>query len=75
MPAGFARGKAALVQPAATTRNYLMDLSPLGASPKRREDARFVTGRGTYLDDLRFEGLAHATVLRAPHAHALIRSI
>ena len=52
-----------------------MELSPLGASPKRREDARFITGRGTYLDDLRFEGLAHATVLRAPHAHALIRSI
>jgi carbon-monoxide dehydrogenase large subunit len=47
----------------------------MGEQPKRREDARFVTGRGAYLDDLRFERLAHAVVLRSPHAHALIRSI
>jgi len=47
----------------------------MGDSPKRREDARFVTGHGAYLDDLRFERLAHAVVLRSPHAHALIRSI
>ena len=30
---------------------------------------------GAYLDDLRFDGLAHAVVLRSPHAHARIRSI
>ena len=47
----------------------------IGASPRRREDARFVTGQGAYLDDLRFERLAHAVVLRSPHAHASIRSI
>ena len=49
--------------------------STIGDSPKRREDARFVTGSGAYLDDLRFDGMAHAVVLRSPHAHALIRSI
>jgi len=47
----------------------------IGDSPRRREDARFVTGHGAYLDDLRFERLAHAVVLRSPHAHARIRSI
>ena len=47
----------------------------IGDSPRRREDARFVTGQGAYLDDLRFERLAHAVVLRSPHAHARIRSI
>lgn len=47
----------------------------IGDSPKRREDARFVTGHGAYLDDLSFEGLAHAVVLRSPHAHAWIHSI
>ena len=47
----------------------------IGASPRRREDARFVTGQGAYLDDLRFDRLAHAVVLRSPHAHARIRSI
>ncbi|MBS0521697.1 MAG: xanthine dehydrogenase family protein molybdopterin-binding subunit [Proteobacteria bacterium] len=52
-----------------------MAVSPIGTSPKRREDARFVTGQGLYLDDLRVDGLVHAIVLRSPHAHALIRSI
>ena len=47
----------------------------IGDAPKRREDWRFVTGRGSYLDDLAFDGLTHAVVLRSPHAHALIRDI
>ncbi|MBR2813614.1 MAG: xanthine dehydrogenase family protein molybdopterin-binding subunit [Reyranella sp.] len=47
----------------------------IGQSPRRREDQRFVTGNGAYLDDLRFDGLAHAVVLRSPHGHARIRSI
>jgi carbon-monoxide dehydrogenase large subunit len=45
-------------------------LARIGDAPKRREDARFVTGRGRYLDDIAFEGLAHAVLLRSPHAHA-----
>ncbi len=49
--------------------------SVIGDRPKRREDARFLTGRGRYLDDLVFDGLAHAAVLRSPHAHAVIRNI
>src|SRR5262245_58532392 len=52
-----------------------MTNAKLGDSPRRREDARLVTGRGAYIDDLRFEGLAHAVVLRSPHAHAWIGSI
>src|SRR5438034_3654558 len=47
----------------------------IGDAPKRREDLRFVTGRGSYLDDLAFADLVHAVVLRSPHAHALIRGI
>ena len=42
----------------------------IGDTPRRREDARFTTGQGAYLDDLHFEGLVHAAVLRSPHAHA-----
>jgi carbon-monoxide dehydrogenase large subunit len=49
--------------------------SVIGGTPKRREDLRFVTGRGRYLDDLSFEGLVHAVVLRSPHAHARIERI
>ena len=52
-----------------------MTIERMGDSPRRREDARFVTGQGAYLDDLKFDHLAHAVVLRSPHAHALIRSI
>ncbi len=47
----------------------------IGDTPKRREDLRFLTGRGGYLDDLDFAGLAHAVVLRSPHAHARIEAI
>jgi aerobic carbon-monoxide dehydrogenase large subunit len=49
--------------------------SGIGDRPKRREDLRFLTGRGAYLDDLAFDGLAHAVVLRSPHAHARIDGI
>jgi aerobic carbon-monoxide dehydrogenase large subunit len=49
--------------------------SVIGDAPKRREDLRFVTGRGGYLDDLAFDKLAHAVLLRSPHAHALIKGI
>jgi carbon-monoxide dehydrogenase large subunit len=49
--------------------------SVIGDAPKRREDVRFLTGRGRYLDDLAFDGLAHAVVLRSPHAHARVERI
>src|SRR5260370_39811392 len=52
-----------------------MTKSTIGDSPKRREDARFITGGGTYLDGLRFDRLAHALVLRSPHAHARARAL
>jgi aerobic carbon-monoxide dehydrogenase large subunit len=50
-------------------------ISGIGAAPKRREDIRFLTGQGRYLDDLAFENVAHAYVLRSPHAHARIDRI
>ena len=49
--------------------------SVIGDTPKRREDARFTTGQGQYLDDLPFADVTHAIVLRSPHAHALINRI
>jgi len=41
----------------------------------RKEDARFVRGRGTYVDDVRLPGMVYGAVLRSPLAHAHIRSI
>jgi carbon-monoxide dehydrogenase large subunit len=52
-----------------------MSKSVIGDSPRRREDARFITGRGAYVDDLPFEGLTRAVFVRSPHAHARLRSI
>jgi carbon-monoxide dehydrogenase large subunit len=49
--------------------------SVIGDRPKRREDLRFITGRGGYLDDLAFAGLTHAVVLRSPYAHAVITAV
>ena len=47
----------------------------IGDAPKRREDVRFLTGRGAYLDDLNRPRQAYAFMLRSPHAHARIRAI
>ncbi|HKC10024.1 MAG TPA: xanthine dehydrogenase family protein molybdopterin-binding subunit, partial [Methylomirabilota bacterium] len=47
----------------------------VGASPKRKEDGRFVTGQGRYLDDVRVPGLLHVALVRSPHAHARVVSI
>jgi aerobic carbon-monoxide dehydrogenase large subunit len=41
----------------------------------RKEDARFIRGRGTYLDDIRRPGMLHGAILRSPLAHARIVSI
>jgi aerobic carbon-monoxide dehydrogenase large subunit len=41
----------------------------------RKEDARFIRGQGTYLDDIRRPGMLHAAILRSPLAHARIVSI
>ena len=49
--------------------------SPFGASIKRREDPRFITGKGNYTDDIVLPGTTHAAFVRSPHAHAIIRSI
>ena len=44
----------------------------VGTALHRKEDARFVAGRGTYLDDLSRPGILHCAMLRSPHAHARI---
>ena len=42
---------------------------------RRKEDARFVRGRGRYLDDIALPGMLHGAVLRSPYAHARILSV
>ncbi|MFT4234419.1 MAG: xanthine dehydrogenase family protein molybdopterin-binding subunit [Microbacterium sp.] len=49
--------------------------SPLGQPIERREDVRFLTGKGLYTDDIQLDGMVHAVVLRSPMAHARILSV
>ena len=47
----------------------------IGATVKRKEDPRLITGEGKYTDDVQLVRMTYMTVLRSPHAHARIRSI
>ncbi len=47
----------------------------IGESIKRKEDGRFLRGKGNYIDDLTLPGMLHMAILRSPHAHARINSI
>lgn len=47
----------------------------VGRRVSRIEDARFITGRGRYIADVKLPNEAHAVLLRSPHAAAVVRSI
>src|SRR5947199_10570864 len=47
----------------------------IGDRVLRKEDKRFITGRGRYTDDINVTGVQHAVFVRSPHAHARIKSI
>src|SRR3978361_774774 len=52
-----------------------MGVEGIGASVVRKEDRRFITGKGRYVDDIKLLGLTHAHFVRSPHAHARVKSI
>ena len=45
----------------------------IGARVARKEDKRFITGKGKYTDDIRMENQAYAAFVRSPHAHAKVK--
>ncbi len=47
----------------------------MGQEVKRKEDRRFITGRGNYVDDITKDGMLHCEIVRSPHAHARINDI
>lgn len=47
----------------------------MGEKVRRREDARFVTGRGKYTDDVKLPGVVWAKFVRSPHAHARVLGV
>jgi carbon-monoxide dehydrogenase large subunit len=52
-----------------------MSATGIGAAVRRREDQRFITGKGRYTADIVRPGEAHAYFVRSPHAHARIKKI
>ena len=52
-----------------------MGVEGIGARVARKEDKRFITGGGRYVDDMVVPGMKHAAFVRSPHAHADIKKI
>lgn len=47
----------------------------MGHRMKRKEDPRFIRGKGNYVDDVKLPGMLHMDIVRSPHAHAKILRI
>jgi aerobic carbon-monoxide dehydrogenase large subunit len=47
----------------------------LGHRVRRKEDPRFLRGKGTYIDDIKLPGMLYMDIVRSPYAHARIKSI
>ena len=47
----------------------------MGHRVKRKEDPRFVRGKGNYVDDVKLPGMLSMAIVRSPYAHARIKSI
>ncbi len=52
-----------------------MGMEGIGASVVRKEDRRFITGKGRYVDDVKLVGMTYAHFIRSPHPHAKIKGI
>ena len=52
-----------------------MSATGIGAAVRRKEDQRFITGKGHYTDDISRPGQAHAYFVRSPHAHARLKRV
>src|SRR5262250_1704497 len=51
------------------------EIGGMGHSVKRKEDARFIRGKGNYVDDVRLPGMIWLDIVRSPYAHAKITNI
>ena len=50
-------------------------LGGVGTARKRKEDVRFIQGRGNYVDDIKLPGMLSGDFVRSPYAHARIKAI
>jgi carbon-monoxide dehydrogenase large subunit len=52
-----------------------VEIGGIGHSVKRKEDARFIRGKGKYVDDVKLPGMLYMDIARSPLAHARIKNI
>ena len=72
MPGTLSYPDAPPIEPA---RRAMSEVIGIGAAPRRKEDLRFLTGRGNYVADIERPGTVFVVFVRSPHAHARIKSI
>jgi len=61
--------------PVKTPEERKADLQGMGDSRLRKEDARFIQGKGQYCDDIKLPGMLHMDIVRSPVAHGRIKRI
>jgi len=61
--------------PVQTAEARELALAGMGASRLRKEDARFIQGKGNYVDDIKMPGMLHMDIVRSPIAHGRIVKI
>jgi len=61
--------------PVMTQEQREATLGGIGTARKRKEDLRFIQGKGNYVDDIKLPGMVMGDFVRSPYAHARIKSI
>ena len=51
------------------------EIGGMGHSIKRKEDLRFIQGKGNYIDDVQLPGMVYGHMVRSPYAHARLKAI
>ena len=51
------------------------EIGGMGHSVKRKEDLRFIQGKGTYVEDVHLPGMVYGQMVRSPYAHARIKAV
>jgi aerobic carbon-monoxide dehydrogenase large subunit len=51
------------------------EVAGMGHAMKRKEDPRFIRGKGNYVDDIQLPGMLYLDIVRSPYAHAKLKSI
>ena len=62
-------------RPRCPTQQTTPEVGGMGHSIKRKEDPRFIRGKGNYVDDIKLPGMLYLDIVRSPYAHAKITSI